>query len=746
MLLNLAALIACAGTVGADPPVVTVRADDTVIDRSCRVVIPEGLVIADTNGNGVIHITAPDITVEFAPGSVLRGAAATGVDPDQYAGVGIRLDGQKGVTIRGARVAGYKVGIWASKAPALTIEDCDASGNWRQHLRSTAAAEDGADWLYPHHNDNGEWTANYGGAIYIKDSEGVSVRRCRVRRGQNGLLLDRVNDSKVYDNDFSFLSGWGVAMWRSSRNVVCRNGIDFCVRGYSHGVYNRGQDSAGILLFEQCSKNVIAENSVTHGGDGFFGFAGVEALGDVPPPGKDFDYTRKGCNDNLLIKNDLSYAPAHGIEMTFSFGNKFISNRLVENNICGVWGGYSQDTLIANNTIEGNGAPRVRAEGGGVNIEHGFRNLIVANHFARNCMGVSLWLHPAEQFMKSPWAKANHKGSKDNRLEANTFDHDELAIRLVKTTGTLLADNRFTDVEEPINADADSITKEVEGQGTVRLDPEYPVFGDTRPVGARPALRGRQNIVMTEWGPWDHESPLVQPIKTVGGERVWALHNLPGSKPGDTTGDRPRVDLIGQGMRGVLEIPEHEGRPWIYRLLCTEPGVHPFTLKLAAGDFAADEHGTFVNAKWNITVFPTPDYGPKNPPPDLEAWRALAKGPLAKSAVTDSLSLKFGGGGPSDIGLSDEITAAKLPRDHFGTIATAALHLTRGRYRFKTLSDDGVRVLVDGKPVIERWNWHGPTPDAAEVAIDQDRDVPIVVEHFEIDGYAVLELTIEPIE
>jgi len=40
---------------------------------------------------------------------------------------------------------------------------------------------------------------------------------------------------------------------------------------------------------------------------------------------------------NLLVGNDFSYAPAHGIEMTFSFGNVFYHNRLVENAICGIW-------------------------------------------------------------------------------------------------------------------------------------------------------------------------------------------------------------------------------------------------------------------------------------------------------------------------------------------------------------------------------------------------------------------------
>ena len=93
----------------------------------------------------------------------------------------------------------------------------------------------------------------------------MTVRECRVWHGQNALLLVRVTDAKVYDNDFSFNSGWGLALWRSSRNVISRNAIDFCVRGYSHGVYNRGQDSAGILMFEHMGWQEVAD-AIVRGG------------------------------------------------------------------------------------------------------------------------------------------------------------------------------------------------------------------------------------------------------------------------------------------------------------------------------------------------------------------------------------------------------------------------------------------------------------------------------------------------
>ena len=72
-------------------------------------------------------------------------------------------------------------------------------------------------------------------------------------------------------------------------------------------------------------------------------------------------------------------------------------------------------------------------------------------------------------------------------------------------------------------------------------------------------------------------------------------------------------------------------------------------------------------------------------------------------------------------------------------IATAKLPLTKGKRRFTTLSDDGVRVTVDGKAIIENWTWHTPAKNIGTLDLPADRTVEIVVEYFEIDGYAVLE-------
>src|SRR5688572_10273248 len=152
---------AAAWTRGADMPTIRVTGDDTVIDRSCRVEIPEGTVIEDKGGDGVIQVRGSGITIAFAEKSVLCGAAKNKA-ADTFTGVGIRIDGQTDVTLRNIAVSGFHVGVHATNADRLLIEKSDGSGNRRARLRSTPLAEAGEDWIHPHEKER--WLKEYGGA------------------------------------------------------------------------------------------------------------------------------------------------------------------------------------------------------------------------------------------------------------------------------------------------------------------------------------------------------------------------------------------------------------------------------------------------------------------------------------------------------------------------------------------------------------------------------------------------------
>lgn len=711
-------------------PELRVTSDDVSVSQSCRIVIPPDTVIEDKNNNGVIQVVASNIKIEFTEGSVLRGAPQ-GRSPDEYTGYGIRIEGQANVTVSGAEIHGFWGGLWATRTNGLILEEIDASDNRRAYLRSTPLAEDSSDWLYPHNNDDNEWLNNYGAAFYVEDANNIIVRHCRIRHGQNALCLDRVNDSRIYDNDFSFNSGWGIAMWRCNRNVISRNACDFCVRGYSHGVYNRGQDSAGILMFEQNNDNIIAENSATHSGDGFFGYAGNEGLGQTgshPPTW----YKRRGNNQNLLIGNDFSYAPAHGIEMTFSFDNVFYRNRLVENAICGIWGGYSQNTLIAKNEIKANGQMAYGLERGGVNIEHGIGNRIVDNTFVDNKCGVHLWWADTGDFSNKPWAKANGTESKNNLISRNTFTGDMLAYHFRGASEVSLGQNALTDVKEKLRKeDAVIVHKILNTDVSPITQPKYPVFGSTHPVGARRCLYGRHNIIMTPWGPWDHESPLIQMIQNKGDFVEFSLHKVPRTA---------EITLEGQSVKGELLRSEHPEQADTYSIAAIQPGVYPYRLCVKADDFNEQLQGTLISTIWDVTFFKwTNDVDPRK---DIKAWRQFAKGKTSISSKVKRLVFGYGWSGPSEQKISESVTAAKLGGDYFGMIATTRLPLSAGSWEFATLSDDGVRVIVDGQNIIDNWTWHGPTRDTGRLNLSMDKTVEIEVEYFEIDGYATLELKI----
>ncbi|HEY3242724.1 MAG TPA: PA14 domain-containing protein, partial [Phycisphaerae bacterium] len=503
---------------------------------------------------------------------------------------------------------------------------------------------------------------------------------------------------------------------------------------------------AGILMFEQNNDNVIAENSATHGGDCFFGFAGREALGEdwldrererlrketgkqevddqlQYPPELLEKYRRRGNNNNLLINNDFSYAPAHGIEMTFSFGNKFIGNRLVGNAICGVWGGYSQQTLIDGNDFEGNGEGAYGLERGGVNIEHGRQNAIINNHFKNNKCGVHLWWDPDEGLLRTPWGKANDPLSADNRVVGNTFEGDELVLQLRECRNTLYAGNQVSGVRKELECSPGSepVMSESVTEAEVKLErPQPQVLGQTRPVGARKQLAGRQNIIITEWGPYDFSRVTVVPPRVVGGAQA-TLQVL---------GPSGRFKV--ESVNGDVKVTPMEGDlPGKLTIQSEKPGVHPFSLQIDAGGTRLAATGSLMRAEWTVKYFvwhPSSD-----PREDQKAWDELLNGEPRDVQHVGAVDFVWGGGAPTP----------KVPSDHFGTLATTTLSLPAGKWRIHTVSDDGIRVWIDDQKLIDDWTWHPPKENDATVEL-KDGEHRIRIEHFEIDGFAQLQFRIEP--
>jgi hypothetical protein len=719
-----------------------------------------------------IEIRGNGITVDFQK-AILEGTPQT-TEPHERKGLGVLVSG-KNVTIKNLRVRGYKVGLIARNCAGLKLVDCDFSYNWKQHLASTLDKEDLSDWMSFHHNEKDEWL-EYGAGIYLSGCTGFEIKGCKVEGGQCGLMMTRSNKGLVWNNSFSFLSAIGLGMYRSSENRIMHNNIDWCVRGFSYGVYNRGQDSAGILIYEQSNKNVFAYNSVTHGGDGFFLWAGQTTM----------DTGEGGCNDNLLYGNDFSHAPTNGIEATFS-RNNFINNLILE---CwhGIWGGYGFESKVIGNVF-GHNAEAIA-------WEHGQDNLIDHNIFWRDHEGVYIWSNPTQD-PNWGYAKKRDTRSRDWSITNNYFEgeytfplHVRRSEKINFTQNTLKDNGGFIRndgevsglIEGPNKAPVNSgpppapssslnqgftTTQEYLQRFNVRWSPQIPAGGSGPPIipfplrgwewwkfepkplaGAhdpflRPgSLRGWRYIMVDEWGPYDFKSPLLWPreqltapsgtriqrYEILGPKGAWKVRGLKNATLSSSSGSVPgSVDIATQSGAGTLQIDlEYIGAETTdYRGIVTKAGQ---PVKFGYSKFFAPIDWTIHFYKWMKSSNPAEVHAA----PDEEALQAIFKGTPLTELNRDRLD--FAGSS------FDKVTG----NDHFATVAEGTFEVPPGDYVIELTTDDGARTWLDGKPLVtDAWKYQGPTLYSREVKLAAGKHT-IKVEHFQIDGYGALKVNLRP--
>ncbi len=679
-------------------------------------------------------------------GVILRGSDAN-VEPDQRKGLGIRVSGNN-ITIKNLNVHGYKVALIAENCKNLKLIDCDLSYNWKQHLASTLEKEDLSDWMSFHQNEKDEWM-QYGAGAYFKNVNGFEVKNVRILGGQCGLMLMNSNNGLVWNNNFSFLSAIGVGMYRSSNNRIMHNSIDYCVRGYSHGVYNRGQDSAGILVYEQSNKNTFAYNSVTHGGDGFFLWAGQSTM----------DTAKGGCNDNLVYGNDFSHAPTNGIEATFS-RNRFVNNLIRE---CwhGFWTGYSYDSLISGNVIQ-------ECEEG-IAHEHGQSNTVEFNKFSGNKTDIHVWAN-ATQDPNWGYPKNRDTKSRDWTIDSNTFygTLDRKILRANRTDGIKFTENTSFggtfDVADDVTRLLMTTTclhapeKTVLPKNAVATDTKFEpmptqtamdvwvpldredVFENDSPEplkgGRMPFLgernRGRKTILVDEWGPYDFKSPKLWPgeaytdgsqkYTVMGPKGTWQVKSSEGMKVFSTGGQVPGSLRIAPNPGSSVQKLEliYTGAAFVdYKGVWHKAG-EPFTLKMQKFDLPID---------WRVKFF-TFDEKTEDPRTQFEAYTAksASAGPEFRKTKLD-----YSGYGKYEKG---------VPNNYFGTIADGTFTIKPGDYVIELTADDGVRAWLDGKIIVDAWKYQGPTLYTAKVRLGGTHKLK--VNHFQLNGYSALQLRIKP--
>lgn len=634
----------------------------------------------------LIIIEGNNITVDFN-NAVLQGSNDVH-QPNEFYGLAILIKkGSHNISLLNANIHGFKVAVMVDGIDSLIIDHCNFSYNYRQKLYSNWQREDISDWMSYHHNENDEWL-RYGAGIYLKDCEHAVIKNNLITGGQCGLMMVRCNNNEVYSNNFSFNSGIGIGLYRSSNNRIYANSLDFNVRGYSDGIYSRGQDSGGILVFEQCNNNVFAYNSATHSGDGFFLWAGQYTM----------DTGEGGCNDNWIYNNDFSYAPANGVEVTFS--KNHIEQNIIKECDYGIWAGYSYETNIAGNILSSNKT--------GIAIEHGKDNFILKNQFTGGSTAVKLWATPNQP---SDWVypKKRDTRSINYLISGNHFSEIKTVFDIAGSDSIKFLENSKTNCSLVYkfgkNTTHIDTLKEHENKFSEELFDDSASLDrikiKTIPVNDFPS--SRSSIHITDWGPYDFQYPVAL-LKNIDSNSFYHFEIL-GPKdgkikikksngfsysiiPADTEQVANNIyatvnSFADDTMKNRFIQFEYRGPAFTDIFGVSHEANKPYTF----------EYSEFnPHSLWDIAFYKWDEQ--HAPDKSFSGFMQALSTPVYKT-VTNKIDYTWWG----SIGNN-------LPQDSFATIATTTMNLPESEYEISVTADDYVKIYIDRKLVIDAWDKH----------------------------------------
>jgi hypothetical protein len=264
-------------------------------------------------------------------------------------------------------------------------------------------------------------------------------------------------------------------------------------------------------------------------------------------------------------------------------------------------------------------------------------------------------------------------------------------------------------------------------------------------------LRGRKYILVDEWGPYDFKSPLLWPRRT-----VYSPSRVVNDGRGGSVQVPPKVETHFEilGPKGTWKVAETRGVDALSANSGTVPGtmyvrIDPekagdVLVRLSytggetvdyrgvttpAGQTTFFQYSKFVAPiDWTVSwyVYDSSAQDPRT----STAYKAIIAGPKTYSVKTKELNYAWGGS-----------PIAGIPADYFLTLAEGAFTIDSGNYEIEVTSDDGVRVWLDDKVILDDWTYHGPKTESIPVRLGGRHRLR--VEHFELNGYSTLKVIIK---
>jgi hypothetical protein len=255
----------------------------------------------------------------------------------------------------------------------------------------------------------------------------------------------------------------------------------------------------------------------------------------------------------------------------------------------------------------------------------------------------------------------------------------------------------------------------------------------TPTVPALTPRRGRDSIIVDEWGPYDWLSPKLWPdgrsdarplkLRILGPSGKWRVSSIRGATLSASQGRIPGEIIVSPTSPCASRVSDGccstNGCPEDFDIELAYLGgrvVTPRGQVTRAGEpYTFGYRSFFVPADWTVTYYAH------------EGEEEITGAPIK---VEHRNRLDF---------MSGRAIADGVPADNLAMLAEADVTLPGGAYTIRTISDDGVRVTVDGARVIDHWASHESAVDTAPLTGGKHH---ITVEYYEKDGFAELRLDI----
>jgi parallel beta-helix repeat protein len=645
-------------------PMIALEGKNRVITESCT--IKSGVYELRGADGGAVRVDADNVTVDFRGAVVSSGDVKT-ARRDGFDGTGILIQGRKNVIIKNAVVQGYRYNIRVLNCENIQLIDCTASFSRAERLLDRGVPSN--EFLSM--RDLAAWRS-YGSGLWIEKSRGCSVDDCRALEAQNGIILVDSDNCLITNSDFSFNSGWGIALWKSSDNIISWNHSDFVNRicGYYFGL-----DSSAISLNDDCNRNSLVGNSITHSGDGFFLADYNESGGDT----RNMAALPKGAsNDNIVAFNDGSWSPCNAFEGTFASGNVYYKN-WANDSTYGYWLGYARETWILGGEIE-------RCATDGIAIEHGSGNRIEGNIFDSNAgTDLHLWVAQGQP-------RDNHP-SKNIQVRDNVIKNSKRAFDLENSTDYYIGENKLVNAALPAGF---ANTRNPDARSAMSLfeaSPQYKKLSSilaARPKDFKyyrdtPGPFGMRWFKMDEYSPWDFREKLAAESRVGWGGLDLFLFDPQATTVGAK--GEVTVERDGQDPHLVHVIPKNAAAGEIV----------PYTIEILKGGNTQRLSGDLMAADWRLDWR---RWDGAMAPENKAIWDALFSGPPASSEKAMNTTWTFGRQPP-----------VSVAGGGYAVQASARIKFPAGTYKFGAGCRGGLRILIDGKPLATAWRpWSNAQP------------------------------------